>query len=137
MSESIDTDIAIVGAGIIGICAAVNLAEAGLSVIVIDRTGVCEETSSGNASAFAFSDVLPLAHKGMIKHLPRWLADPLGPLAIPPAYLPKLLPWLWRFWRAGAAEKYESSLTAQAGLMKLAEAEWMALLRSHAETAGR
>ena len=53
-------------------------------------------------SAFAFSDVLPLAHKGMMKNLPRWLADPLGPLAIPPSYLPKLLPWLWRFWRAGA-----------------------------------
>ena len=52
---------------------------------------------------FAFSDVLPLAHKGMMRQLPKWLADPLGPLSIPPAYLPKLLPWLCRFWRAGAA----------------------------------
>ncbi|WP_292029583.1 FAD-dependent oxidoreductase, partial [Mesorhizobium sp.] len=57
-------DIAIIGGGIIGICAATLLAEAGRSVIVFDRTGVCEETSSGNAAAFAFSDVLPLAHKG-------------------------------------------------------------------------
>jgi D-amino-acid dehydrogenase len=121
-------DIAIVGGGIIGICAAVNLTEAGRHVTVFDRTGICEETSSGNASAFAFSDVLPLAHKGMIRQLPKWLADPLGPLSIPPAYLPKLLPWLIRFWRAGAPEKYEASLAAQAGMMKLAEAEWMALL---------
>ncbi|TJW58290.1 MAG: FAD-dependent oxidoreductase, partial [Mesorhizobium sp.] len=97
---------AIIGGGIIGICAATLLAEAGRSVIVFDRTGVCEETSSGNAAAFAFSDVLPLAHKGMIRQLPKWLADPLGPLAIPPAYLPKLLPWLIRFWRAGAAKHY-------------------------------
>ena len=59
-------------------------------VTVIDRTGICEETSSGNAGAFAFSDVLPLAHKGMLRNVPQWLADPLGPLAIPPAYLPKL-----------------------------------------------
>lgn len=121
-------DIAIIGGGIIGICAAAFLAEAGLDVTVFDRTGICEETSSGNAAAFAFSDVLPLAHKGMIRQLPKWLADPLGPLSIPPAYLPKLLPWLIRFWRAGAPGKYEASLTAQAGMMKLAEAEWMDLL---------
>ncbi|RWC61058.1 MAG: FAD-binding oxidoreductase [Mesorhizobium sp.] len=121
-------DIAIVGGGIIGICAAASLAEAGRSVTIFDRTGICEETSSGNAAAFAFSDVLPLAHKGMIRQLPKWLADPLGPLSIPPAYLPKLLPWLIRFWRAGAPGKYEVSLAAQAGMMKLAEAEWMGLL---------
>lgn len=121
-------DVAIVGGGIIGICAAVQLVEAGFAVTVFDRTGICEETSSGNASAFAFSDVLPLAHKGMMRQLPKWLADPLGPLTIPPAYLPRLLPWLWRFWRAGAPAKYEASLAAQAGMMKLAETEWMALL---------
>ncbi|MFC3326144.1 NAD(P)/FAD-dependent oxidoreductase [Mesorhizobium cantuariense] len=121
-------DIAIIGGGIIGICAAASLAEAGRKVTIFDRTGICEETSSGNAAAFAFSDVLPLAHKGMMRQLPKWLADPLGPLSIPPAYLPKLLPWLIRFWRAGAPRKYEASLAAQAGMMKLAEAEWMGLL---------
>ena len=121
-------DVAIIGGGIIGICAAAFLAEAGRKVTIFDRTGICEETSSGNAAAFAFSDVLPLAHKGMIRQLPKWLADPLGPLSIPPAYLPRLLPWLIRFWRAGAPEKYEAGLAAQAGMMKLAEAEWMGLL---------
>jgi D-amino-acid dehydrogenase len=121
-------DVAIVGGGIIGICAAAFLAEAGLDVTVFDRSGICEETSSGNAAAFAFSDVLPLAHKGMIRQLPKWLADPLGPLSIPPAYLPKLLPWLIRFWRAGTPSKYEASLATQAGVMKLAEAEWTDLL---------
>jgi len=123
-----EDNFAIVGAGIIGICSAAYLAEAGYSVTVYDRSGVCEETSSGNASAFAFSDVLPLAHKGMMKNLPRWLADPLGPLAIRPSYLPKLAPWLWRFWRAGSPRHYEASLAAQAGMMKLAEPEWMGLL---------
>ncbi len=88
--------IAIIGGGIVGICVAAYLAEMGRSVTIFDRTGICEETSSGNAAAFAFSDVLPLAHKGMIRQLPKWLADPLGPLSIPPAYLPKLLPWLFR-----------------------------------------
>lgn len=121
-------NIAIVGAGIIGICAAVNLAEAGHRVTLVDRTGVCEETSSGNAAAFAFTDMLPLAQKGMMRNLPRWLADPLGPLVVPPAYLPKLLPWLVRFWRAGWPDRYETSLAAQASLMALAETEWLALM---------
>ena len=115
------TIIAIIGAGIVGIAAAAYLAEAGRWVTVIDRTGICEETSSGNAAAFAFTDPLPLAQKGMMRQLPKWLADPLGPLSIPPAYLPTLLPWLWRFWRAGADGNYETSLAAQAGLMTLAE----------------
>jgi D-amino-acid dehydrogenase len=125
-------DVAIVGGGFIGISVAAYLAEAGRSVTVFDRTGICEETSSGNAAAFAFSDVLPLAQKGMMRNLPRWLADPLGPLAIPPAYLPKLAPWLWRFWRAGAPNKYEAALTAQAGMMKLAETEWLAFMERSA-----
>ena len=126
-TADLDADIVVIGAGIVGICAATFLAEAGKRVLVVDRTGICEETSSGNASAFAFSDVLPLAHKGMMKNLPKWLADPLGPLAIRPSYLPQLLPWLYRFWRAGHTG-YEAALSAQAGLMRLAETEWLALL---------
>jgi D-amino-acid dehydrogenase len=128
MTNAPKSDIAIVGAGIVGICAAANLAEAGYAVTVYDRTGVCEETSSGNAAAFAFSDVLPMAQKGMVKNLPRWLADPLGPLAIPPSYLPTLAPWLWLFWRAGSASRYETSLAAQTAMMRLAEAEWTGLM---------
>jgi D-amino-acid dehydrogenase len=124
-----EQDIAVIGAGIVGICVATYLAEAGHSVTVFDRTGICEETSSGNAAAFAFSDVLPLAQKGMARNLPKWLADPLGPLSVPPLYLPRLLPWLYRFWRAGAPARYEASLAAQAGIMKLAEAEWASLMK--------
>ncbi|MET0599412.1 MAG: FAD-binding oxidoreductase [Mesorhizobium sp.] len=121
-------DILIVGGGIVGIAAATLLVEAGRAVTVVDRTGIAEETSAGNAAALAFSEILPLAHKGMLKEIPRWLADPLGPLAIPPAYLPQLLPWLWRFWRAGSPRHFEASVAAQAALMQLAEREWLALI---------
>lgn len=121
-------DVAVVGAGIIGICAAVNLVEAGRSVTLFDRTGVCEETSAGNAAAFAFSDVLPLAQKGMMRQLPGWLRDPLGPLTVSPSYLPRLMPWLFRFWRAGWASNHDRSVAAQAALMRLAEQEWLNFL---------
>lgn len=127
-----ENDVAVIGAGIVGIAIAAHLAEAGLRVEIIDRTGICEETSSGNAAALAFSDVLPLAQKGMLAKVPGWLADPLGPLAIPPAYLPRLVPWLYRFWRAGAPSRLDASLTAQAALMRLSQSAWSELMERSA-----
>ncbi len=127
MTDADQTGIVVLGAGIVGICVAAYLAEAGHAVTVIDRTGICEETSSGNAAAFAFSDVLPMAHKGMMRNLPKWLVDPLGPLSIRPSYLPKLAPWLYRFWRAGLHGQ-EKAVAAQAAMMSLTRAEWMALI---------
>ncbi len=121
-------DVVVVGAGIIGIATAAYLCEAGHDVTLIDSDGVCEGTSSGNAAALAFPEILPLAQKGMIKNLPRWLADPLGPLSVPVAYLPSLAPWLLRFWKAGFSGNRNASINAQASLMQLAETEWMALM---------
>ena len=121
-------NVTVIGAGIVGICIAARLAEAGIRVTVIDRTGICAETSSGNAAALAFSEILPLAHKGMVAQVPRWLLDPLGPLAIPPAYLPSLAGWLYRFWRAGSATKFHQAVAAQTAMMDLARGEWMDLL---------
>jgi len=123
-----ESDVIIIGGGIIGICIAAYLAETGRRVLVLDRSGICEETSAGNAGALAFSDILPLAHKDMLSQVPGWLKDPLGPLSIPPAYLPRILPWLWRFLRAGRPENFEAAVSAQASLMALAEREWIGLI---------
>lgn len=120
-------EIIIIGAGIIGIATAALLAEAGHKVLVVDRSGICEETSSGNAAALAFSDVLPLASKGVMKKVPGWLLDPLGPFTIRPSYFPKLIPWLYRFWRASSEKSLRLSTQAQGQLMQLAEREMMAL----------
>ena len=79
-------DVLVVGAGIVGLAIAHKLIRDGLSVVLVDRTGVAAEASKGNAGAFAFSDILPLAVSGKIWKVPRWLLDPLGPLTIQPAY---------------------------------------------------
>lgn len=121
-------DVIIIGAGIVGVCTAALLSEAGKRVVVIDRTGICDETSSGNAAALAFSEILPLASKGVMRKVPGWLLDPLGPFAIRPSYLPKMLPWLYGFWRASQADELVKSTQAQAMLMGLAEREMMALV---------
>jgi len=121
-------DVAIIGAGIVGVATAYKLRQAGRSVVLIDRKGIAEETSRGNAGAFAFSDVLPMSGSGVLKKLPRWLSDPLGPLTIPPAYLSKIAPWLIRYWRAGWPDKVAAGIKAQSALMRLATSEMQALV---------
>ncbi|MEO7224113.1 MAG: FAD-binding oxidoreductase [Devosia sp.] len=123
-------DVAIVGAGIIGICTAFKLQEVGRSVVLIDRKGMAEETSRGNAGAFAFSDVIPLATSGVFGKLPKWLSDPLGPLTIRPEYLPQITPWLLRFWRAGWPDRVAAGIRAQSALMRVARAEAESLISS-------
>lgn len=115
----IDSDIAVIGAGVIGITTALALQAQGHRVVVLDRKGVCAETSAGNAGAFAFSEVIPLATPGVIRKAPKWLLDPLGPLSVPPYYAFKILPWLLRFWRASWRDRYEASVAAQSALMHL------------------
>ena len=131
MPSSHRIDVAVIGAGIIGIAAAWELQAVGRSVVLIDRKGIAEEASRGNAGALAFSDVLPMASSGVLRKLPRWLSDPLGPLTIPPAYLLQILPWLLRFWRAGWPDRVKASIAAQSAMMRLASRE-MAHLVSEA-----
>lgn len=120
--------VTIVGAGVVGIVTAALLSEAGHAVTVIDRTGIAEETSKGNAAALAFSDIMPLASPKIMLKAPKWLIDPLGPLSIRPSYLPKLAPWLWQFCKASMPSRFEASVGTQSELMRLAEKEMMALV---------
>ena len=125
-----DADVVIVGAGIVGLASAYKLVEAGRKVVLVDRTGIAEETSRGNAGAFAFSDIMPLATKDMWRKLPRWLSDPLGPFTVRPEYLPQIAPWLLRFWRAGWPDRVAAGIAAQAALMRLSRTETDAMVAS-------
>lgn len=110
-------DIIVIGAGIIGISTALELQRRGHQVRVLDRSGVAAEASKGNAGAFAFTDIEPLATPGIMRKAPKWLLDPLGPLSIPPAYALKIAPWMLRFWRASWQDRYTASVEAQTQLM--------------------
>lgn len=118
----------VIGAGIVGLACAHRLARAGLAVTVVEREGIAAGASRGNAGAFAFSDIQPLASPGILRQAPRWLLDPLGPLALRPAYLPRIAPWLWQFWRASQPERVAASTRTQAALMQLAQAATMRLI---------
>lgn len=123
-------DVVIIGAGVIGLSIALRLLlEApARRVLVIDREGVAAGASRGNAGAYAFSDIQPLASPGILRQVPRWLLDPLGPLALRPSYLPRIAPWLWRFWRASQPARVAASMAAQVALNRLSAAATPRLL---------
>ena len=129
-AQDLAADCVVVGAGIVGLATALRLRQAGFEVLLIDRQAVAAEASRCNAGALAYSDILPLASPGIIRQAPRWLLDPLGPLAIPPAYLPRIAPWLWRFWRASQPHRVAASTRAQASLMALAAQAMPRLLQA-------
>ncbi|GAB2889472.1 NAD(P)/FAD-dependent oxidoreductase [Paralcaligenes ginsengisoli] len=97
--------ISIIGAGIVGMCTAVALQQRGAAVRIIDEREPGTGTSFGNAGLVSVDSCVPIALPGMIKNVPRWLTDPMGPLSVRPAYLPSALPWLVRWVKSGASEK--------------------------------
>ena len=108
MRESKATiDVAVVGAGIIGVCTALELVERGLQVTIFDPAPVCSKTSYGNAGVISPWTCVPQSMPGLWKQIPKWLIDPDGPVSIRSAYLPKFLPWALRFFAAGRINRID------------------------------
>ena len=106
----------VIGAGIVGVCAALHLLRDGRRVTLVDRGAPGEGTSFGNAAVLAVESVVPVQSPGMIRRVPGMLTDPLGPLAIRWGYLPRLAPWLARFLAASTPARVERASIALAAL---------------------
>lgn len=119
--------IVIIGAGIIGLACAHKLLDQGHAVTLIDR-GELTAASRGNAGIIAHVDIQPLASPRMILQAARWLIDPVGPLSVRPAYLPRLAPWLARFLIAGTPTRMERSRHGIVPLQMMALPAWERLL---------
>lgn len=116
--------IAIVGAGIIGLNAALALRAQGAEVAIYDREGVAAGASRGNAGIFADYAILPEARPGLRRDLPRMLLDGNGPLSIRWSHLPKLAPWLLAFIREGQPDRVARSTEALSALMAHVRHDW-------------
>lgn len=95
------TNIAVIGAGIIGLTTALRLASDGHDVTVIAPAEAPHMASTGNAGTIATYATDPVATPAVLRGLPQLLFDPLSPLAIHRPSLARLVPWLTRFgWQA-------------------------------------
>ena len=93
--------VAILGAGIAGLCSALHLAKRGHRVTVIDRSAEEREGCSfGNAGMIVPSHFVPLAAPGMVALGLKWMWNPESPFYIKPRLDAGLAAWAWHFWRA-------------------------------------
>ncbi|SLN10588.1 D-amino acid dehydrogenase small subunit [Roseovarius litorisediminis] len=112
MSSETNNPVAVIGGGIVGICTALTLAERGVRVQLFDRDTPGQGASMGNAGVVSPFAVVPQSLPGTWRRIPRWLLDPLGPVALHPTYLPRFLPWALRFLKAGRQAEVERIATA-------------------------
>jgi D-amino-acid dehydrogenase len=144
-------DVAVLGAGIIGICVAAHLQKRGRSVVLIDKRGAGEETSFGNAGLIQREGVFPYGFPHDFGALIRYSLNRTIDAHYHPSAVLHLAPFLWKYWRhshtarhAEVARKYErlikhcvtehDALAAEAGCEHLIlRGGWMKVFRTTEE----
>ena len=100
-------NIAVIGAGIVGICSAYFLQKSGYKVTLFDHKEPGSMTSFGHACTFADYACIPVNSPTIFKDLPSMLLKQDGPLAIDFRYILKNLPWAFRFLKNCRKDKVE------------------------------
>tara|TARA_B100000029_G_C17514095_1_gene937404 strand:+ start:172 stop:1419 length:1248 start_codon:yes stop_codon:yes gene_type:complete len=89
--------IAVIGAGIQGVCAALFLQKKGFKVTLFDRDEPGNAASYGNAGHFSPYASLQLNRTDILLDVPSMILSSRGPLAIKWNYIFKMIPWFTRF----------------------------------------
>ena len=97
MKERESAEVLVIGGGIIGLCSAYYLVQAGCSVTILEQDEIGSGASHGNAGVIVPSSVEPLAAPKVIAKGLRWLFNPESPLYIRFRFDLELIRWLWRF----------------------------------------
>ncbi|MGI9520767.1 MAG: NAD(P)/FAD-dependent oxidoreductase [Hyphomicrobiaceae bacterium] len=95
--HQVPANVAIIGAGIVGVATAIYLQREGVRVTLIDKAGPGEGASFGNGGVLASCSIVPITVPGLIRKAPQMLIDPEQPLFLKWSYLPKLAPWLIKY----------------------------------------
>ena len=98
--------VSVLGAGIVGICCALELQRRGYQVTLVDRRGPGEETSSGNAGILSYSNITPLADPALWPRLHRLALNLDTDFLMHYPHLPSLVPWLLSFLRRCRRQTY-------------------------------
>ncbi|TGT74304.1 FAD-binding oxidoreductase [bacterium M00.F.Ca.ET.159.01.1.1] len=117
-------EIAIIGAGVIGLATALRLAGEGREVLLIDPNEPGSGASFGNAGTIAEYACMPVGNPGVLRALPTLLLDPDSPFSLRWAALFQLAPWLIRFVRQSLPKTTRANALALAGLLAEALPAW-------------
>ena len=121
------TDAMVLGAGIVGTSIALHLAKRGLSVALVDRRGVGEETSYGNTGVIG-STVYPAAFPRRLARLARIALKRAPEANYHLRALPRVLRWLLAFRAASTETRLEETAHLMRPLLSRAVAEHEVLL---------
>ena len=120
-------EVAVVGAGVIGLTIALQLADEGRRVVLIDPALPGSGASFGNAGTIADYATAPVGTPDVLRALPRLLTDAHSPLAIHRPSLVSLVPWLARFLHQSMPARAAANAAALAALLSDAGDRWTAL----------
>src|SRR5262249_20772049 len=99
------TDAMVLGAGIVGVSAALHLVKRGLSVALVDRAGIGEQTSYGNAGIIEGNTIFPPAFPSDPGALLRIALKRAGEANYHLSFLPHVMSWLLAFRAASRPER--------------------------------
>ncbi|BAO91620.1 NAD(P)/FAD-dependent oxidoreductase [Caballeronia cordobensis] len=122
------SNVAIIGAGFIGMASAAWLMRDGHAVTLLDPSGVAQGASFGNAGTFAPYGCVPVNNPSVFRDIPRFLLSNDSPFRLRWRYLPQLAPWLARFLLSSRRANYEASAKALAALLSRAQEGYAPLL---------
>ncbi|UXN57639.1 NAD(P)/FAD-dependent oxidoreductase [Phyllobacterium zundukense] len=103
----IRSDVIVLGAGIVGVSVALHLQMRGRDVVLVDRRGIGEETSYGNAGLIERSSVIPYGFPRDLWTVLVYALNRSADVRTDWRFLPHIAPWLWRFWRESAPERLQ------------------------------
>jgi D-amino-acid dehydrogenase len=103
----------VIGAGVVGLCAAYELQRRGVQVTVIDRAqAAAQGASRANGAQLSYAYVAPLAEPSVFAKLPALLLDPNSPLKLSLRF--DLAQWAWGLKFLAAANTARARATTRA-----------------------
>lgn len=118
------TEIAVIGAGVVGLTIALELIDQGHEVVLVDPGQPGMGASYGNAGTIAGYATSPVGTPDVLRSLPSLLFSRTSPLAIRHRALPSLAPWLMRFLWQSLPAQAERNARAIAALLTGAAERW-------------
>ena len=97
MSDYKCNSVGVIGAGIQGVCIGLQLIKKGIPVTIFDKNDPGSMSSYGNAGHFSPYAVVQLNRPDVIYDIPKMLLSSYGPLALKWNYIPKMIPWIFKY----------------------------------------
>ena len=126
-----NTDVVVLGAGIVGVSAALHLQARGRTVTIVDRLGVVAgETSFGNTGIVQTEAVFPYVFPRAVGEIAVAALNLDPRVQIRYSALPSIGPWLWRYFLSSTPKARLSTALAMRGLVTRSLAEHRALVEA-------